>query len=162
MATMNPPKHDNRPGNMGDRHNASEPASTIDKAKDMASDLADRAKDAAHSAKDMAKDAVHSAKDMAKDAANAAEKKTDSAIHSVGSGMETLADKIRDKGPHEGVLGKASDRLAKGLESGGHYLQEEGIANIAEDLTDVIRRNPIPALVVGIGLGFLLARATRS
>ena len=31
---------------------------------------------------------------------------------------------------------------------------------MAEDLTDLIRRNPIPALLVGVGLGFLLARAT--
>jgi len=156
MATMNPVKHDGRQGNMGDRHNANDPGmSTADKAKDLAADIADRAKDAA-------KDAAHSARDMAKDAANAAERRTDSALHSVGEGMESLADKIRDKGPHEGVLGTASDRLAKGLESSGHYLQEEGIAGIADDLTDVIRRNPIPALLVGIGLGFLLARATRS
>jgi len=159
MATMNPMKHDARPNNPGDRHTDAEKSaadkSTVDKAKDYASDLADKAKD-------MAKDAAHSAKDMAKDAANTAEKKTDSAIHSVGSGMESLAGSIREKGPHEGTLGSATNRLAQTLESGGHYLKEEGIASIAEDLTDVIRRNPVPALLVGIGLGFLLARATRS
>ena len=154
MATMNPAKHDARQNNPGDRHNDAD-KSTVDKAKDYASDLADRAKD-------MAKDAAHSARDMAKDAANTAEKKTDSAIHSVGSGMESLAGTIREKGPHEGTLGSATSRLAQTLESGGHYLKEEGIGSIAEDLTDVIRRNPVPALLVGIGLGFLLASATRS
>jgi len=166
MATMNPTKHDGRQGNMGDRHNAQDAgASTMDKAKDMASDFADKAKDvakdAAHGVRDMAKDAAHNVRDMAKDAASTAEKKTDSALHSVGSSMEDLAGTIREKGPHEGVLGSASDRLAKTLESGGHYLQEEGIASMAEDVTNLIRRNPVPALFVGIGLGYLLARATR-
>jgi uncharacterized membrane-anchored protein YhcB (DUF1043 family) len=32
---------------------------------------------------------------------------------------------------------------------------------MAEDLTSLIRRNPIPAMLVGVGLGFLLARMTR-
>jgi hypothetical protein len=30
---------------------------------------------------------------------------------------------------------------------------------MAEDVTNLIRRNPIPALLIGIGAGFLLARA---
>ena len=30
---------------------------------------------------------------------------------------------------------------------------------IANDVTNLIKRNPIPALFVGIGVGFLLARA---
>ena len=29
-------------------------------------------------------------------------------------------------------------------------------------MTNMIRRNPIPAVLIGIGIGFLLARATRS
>jgi hypothetical protein len=33
---------------------------------------------------------------------------------------------------------------------------------MADDLSGVIRRNPIPALLIGIGIGFLLARSTRS
>jgi uncharacterized membrane-anchored protein YhcB (DUF1043 family) len=33
---------------------------------------------------------------------------------------------------------------------------------MTDDLTNLIRRNPIPALFVGIGIGFLLARVTRS
>jgi len=174
MATMNPMKPDARQGNAGDRHNAPDHGhSPMDKAKDMAADLGDKAKDTAHTigdkAKDIAhnigdkaKDAAHNVRDMAKDAASTAEKKTDSALHSVGSGMEDLAGTIREKGPHDGMLGQASNRLAKGLESGGHYLQEEGIAGLADDFTSMIRRNPVPALFVGIGLGFLLARATRS
>ena len=33
---------------------------------------------------------------------------------------------------------------------------------MADDLTTLIKNNPIPALLVGVGIGFLLARITRS
>ena len=36
------------------------------------------------------------------------------------------------------------------------------LREIGDDLTNLIRRNPIPALLLGVGVGFLLARAIRS
>ena len=39
------------------------------------------------------------------------------------------------------------------------YLQEEGIKDIAEDVTNMIRRNPIPALLIGVAAGYLAGRA---
>jgi hypothetical protein len=59
------------------------------------------------------------------------------------------------------MLGSASSSLARTLEQGGEYLEHEGLSGISKDLTNVIRRNPIPALCIGIGLGFILARAMR-
>jgi hypothetical protein len=52
--------------------------------------------------------------------------------------------------------------VAETLDSGGRYLKEEGMTGMANDLTDMIKRNPIPALLVGVCLGVLIARATRS
>jgi hypothetical protein len=46
------------------------------------------------------------------------------------------------------------------LETGGQYLEQEGLKGIAEDVTNVIRRNPLATLLIGVGLGFILARAT--
>jgi hypothetical protein len=48
--------------------------------------------------------------------------------------------------------------VAGTLESGGRYLEEQGLGGIAEDVTGLIRRNPIPAVLIGVGLGFMLAR----
>jgi hypothetical protein len=48
------------------------------------------------------------------------------------------------------------------LESGGRYLQQEGLSGIMDDVTELVKRNPIPALLLGIGIGFILARATSS
>jgi hypothetical protein len=74
--------------------------------------------------------------------------------------MRSLGETIRDKGPHEGVMGSATSSLAGCLENTGQYLQHEGLAGIAEDVTNLIRKNPIPALLLGVGLGFIVARAT--
>jgi hypothetical protein len=82
--------------------------------------------------------------------------KAQDATASVGSGLKHLSDAVRDKAPS----GSTTDAVANTLESTGRYLQEEGLAGAAEDLTGLIRRNPIPALLIGIGFGFLLAQAT--
>src|SRR6185295_615756 len=60
----------------------------------------------------------------------------------------TVAEKAKDVG---------SSVVANSLESTGRYLQEEGLKGIADDMTNMIRRNPIPALLVGVGVGFLIA-----
>jgi len=80
----------------------------------------------------------------------------------VGSGMSSAAESIRQHTPDSGMLHNAADRVAETLDSGGRYLREEGLTGMAGDLTDLIKRNPIPALLIGICLGALIARATRS
>jgi len=74
--------------------------------------------------------------------------------------MQSLASTMRENLPREGVLGNAASTVVGGLESTGRYLEREGLQGIGEDLTGLIRRNPVPAMLVGIGLGFLLARIT--
>jgi hypothetical protein len=119
-----------------------------DKAREMASNVADKARDAASNVAD-----------KAKDAASTLGQKAEDATHAVGSGMQSLAGTMRDKLPQSGPLGAATSTLAGGLESTGRYLQEEGLKGVAEDMTNLIRRNPLPAMFLGIGLGFILARA---
>jgi hypothetical protein len=137
-------------------------SSVAEKAKDFGSSVADKAKDAASTVADKTKDAASSVAHTAGDVASTVGHKAEDATSAVGNGMTSLAGTIREKAPHEGMLGSASATLADTLESGGRYLQEEGLKGIADDLTNLIKRNPLPALLVGIGLGFLLARATRS
>ncbi|MFL5342886.1 MAG: hypothetical protein ACJ8F7_22355, partial [Gemmataceae bacterium] len=129
-----------------------------DKAQDMMGKVTDRAQDIASKVSDRAQDVANRARDMAQNAGQKAEDVT----HRAGSAMESLGQTIRDRGPHEGTLGQVAGKAAENLSSAGHYLQEEGLQGIAEDLTDMVRRNPIPALLIGIGIGFLIARATSS
>jgi len=81
-----------------------------------------------------------------------------SATTAVASGLESLAGTIRDNTPHEGMLGTASQTVANTLESGGRYLKDHSPADMFNDVTDMIRKNPMTALMLGMGVGFLLAR----
>lgn len=125
--------------------------STMDKAKDAAGGVADKAKDVASNVADKAREYAQAAGDRA-----------DDLTARVGSGMESLGQSVRDHLPQSGAMGAVASRVAENLESSGKYLQEEGLGGMADDLSNLIRRNPVPALLVGIGIGFLLARATRS
>jgi hypothetical protein len=87
--------------------------------------------------------------------------KADDAVGSVGCGMTSLADTLRQKGPEQGVLGTVTSTTAETLDTTGRYLRDQGVTGMADDVTNMIRRNPGPALLVGLGVGFLLAYAIR-
>jgi F0F1-type ATP synthase assembly protein I len=127
-----------------------------------AADVKNKAKDAASSVAEKARDVASSVAGQAKDVASGIGERASEATTNVGSGMQSLAGTIRDKAPHEGMVGAAASSVANALESGGKYLQEQGLGGMGRDLTNLIRRNPIPAMLVGVGIGYLLARATRS
>jgi len=128
----------------------------------MASGLTDKAKDTASNLYDKAKDAASGLADRAGSVASGAMDKAEDATGAMGHGMRSLADTIDRGGPDGGMLGTAASAVADSLRTGGEYLEQHGLSGIADDLTDLIKRNPIPALFVGIGIGYLLARATRS
>jgi hypothetical protein len=132
----------------------------VDRTKEAATGVAEKARDVASNVVDRTKDAASTAADTAREWASTAGKKAEGALGSVASGMTSLAGTVRENLPHEGTIGNATDYVADALESGGRYLQQEGFSGMAEDLTGLIRRNPIPALLVGIGLGYLIARST--
>jgi hypothetical protein len=104
------------------------------------------------------KSMTEAAGDLAREAGNKAE----SAVGAMGCGMQSLAQNIREHTPESGIVGSAASAVADTLDRGGHYLESQGLKGMAQDVTNLIRRNPIPALFIGIGLGFLIARATRS
>jgi hypothetical protein len=126
------------------------------------SSVKNKMEEAGTAAAQKGKELASQAADKAKELAHAAGEKADDAAAAVGSSMQSAAGTIRDKGPHGGMLGAATSRVAGTLESGGQYLKEEGVTGMMEDLGSLIRRNPIPALLVGLGIGYLLGHATRS
>jgi hypothetical protein len=48
------------------------------------------------------------------------------------------------------------------MEAGGKYLEEQGMTGLVDDVAGLIKRNPVPSILVGVGLGILIARAIRS
>lgn len=140
---------------------ANTPSNIKHQGQETASNVADKAKDTAGNLVDKAKQAASTVADKARDIASNVGDHVESGVSAVGKGMESLAGTIRDRGPSGGVFGGAASGVASALDTSGRYLEEQGLSGMAEDLTNLIRRNPIPAMLVGVGLGFLLARMTR-
>ena len=60
----------------------------------------------------------------------------------------------------QGALSTAATAVAGGVESASSYLHEKKFGEMATDLTALIRRYPVSSLLIGVGLGYLLARCT--
>jgi len=75
--------------------------------------------------------------------------------------MASLGHTVRDNLPHDGMVGQAADAVAGSLESGGRYLQQHSPADMWNDVTDLVRKNPMTCLMIGLGFGFLLARLVK-
>jgi len=144
-----------------------------DKAKEAANTAFDKTKEAAHTAYDKTKEATGTMLDKAKEtassvgdaigsAASSAGKTADRLAASAGTGVKHLGETIREKGPHDGMLAGATQAVGNTLEEGGKYLEQEGFSGMMDDVTDLIRRNPVPAVLVGIGIGFLIGRTLGS
>jgi uncharacterized protein YjbJ (UPF0337 family) len=56
------------------------------------------------------------------------------------------------------MAGSAATAVTDTAAGVGTYVQEKGLQGLSEDLTQLIRRYPVPALLVGLGIGFVLAR----
>lgn len=84
--------------------------------------------------------------------------KADHAAMAAGEKLQATADMIRDKAPHEGKIGTAAGAVAERLEGAGTYLQEQGLSGAIEDVGTLIRRYPVQSLLLGLSVGYLLAR----
>jgi hypothetical protein len=137
-------------------------AKAAEHASTLAGQASEKAKDLASSAADKARDVASSAAQTARTAASAVGREAEDLTERFGGSVASMGDSIRRNAPREGYLGQAAGALADTVESGGRYIEREGLSGMADDLTTLVKNNPIPALLVGFGLGFLLARITRS
>jgi ABC-type transporter Mla subunit MlaD len=129
---------------------------------------ADKAHDAVDAARDKAADLADQAQKVSAQVADQAQKvgaqvadKADAATTTVGEKMTDVAQTIRDKAPTSGPVADAADTAAETLERAGTYLREQDLSGIRADLEGIIRRHPIESLLIGLGVGYLLARSRR-
>jgi ElaB/YqjD/DUF883 family membrane-anchored ribosome-binding protein len=109
--------------------------------KNKGQELANEAKDVVSAGVEKAKDLASAGVEKAKELGRAAANRADEAVSSVGSGVRSVGDTI---------------------EHGGKYLEEHSLGDMASDLGGLIKRNPVPAVLVAVCVGFLLSRAFRS
>jgi uncharacterized protein YjbJ (UPF0337 family) len=90
-----------------------------------------------------------------------ATQKANQAAPVIGEKMKSLANVIREKAPREGSVGTTATKVAAGLESASDYLQYKKFDHLGEDFRGLVRRYPLRSLLIGLGLGFLLAGRNR-
>ena len=105
--------------------------------------------------------AVASLTAKAQEVGATAASKASEAATAVGEQIGSLAGVIRDHAPHDGAIATAATTVAGGLESASTYLKAKDYENLATDLTALVRSYPVQALLVGVGLGYLLARGAK-
>jgi ElaB/YqjD/DUF883 family membrane-anchored ribosome-binding protein len=125
----------------------------------MKKDHAAQAKEAAGQAFDKTKEAAGQVGEAAQQVAQAVGQKAEDATAAVGQGIQHAAEGVREYGPHQGMLGGATQTVADTLASTGKYLEDKNLSGMVNDVTGLIRRNPIPAVLIGLGVGFLIGRA---
>jgi ABC-type transporter Mla subunit MlaD len=122
---------------------------------------ADTAQGAIDTMRDKAEDVVGDVKDKATQVGSQVADKADAATTTVGEKMTDVAQTIRQNAPTSGPIADAADSAADTLQRAGSYLQEQDLADMRADLEGLIRRHPIESLLIGFGLGYLLARGMR-
>jgi len=127
------------------------------KAQDFAQSAGQKAQELAQAAGQKVQDAGHRIQDAAASVGHRAE----DATAALGNRIQSAAGNVRENLPHEGFLGKASEAVADTLDQTGRYIEERNLRGMGEDITQVIRRNPIPSVLVAVGLGYLLGRTLR-
>ena len=129
-----------------------------DKAKETAASVGELASNAASAVGAMASQAACDAGAMASQAACDVGKKADNLTASAGVGIQQWGDRLSKNVPHDGVLGSASQAFAKTIKDGGEYLEDAKLSGMTEDLAQLVRRNPIPAVLIALGLGWFVGR----
>ena len=123
---------------------------------------ANKAREAAASVGEMANQAACAVGSMASHAACDVGKKADDLTASAGIGIQELGDRLSKNTPHSGVLGSASQAVARSVKDSGEYLEGAKLSGMTEDFAQLIRKNPLPAVFIALGLGWFVARKLRS
>ena len=130
---------------------------TTDKVHATVDTVADKAQQVADKVQDVGAQVADKAQDLGTQAVNQA----DAATTTVGEKMTDVAQTIRDNAPTSGPIANAAGTAADTLEQAGSYLKEQDLSEMRADVEGIIRRYPVQSLLVGLGVGYLLARSMR-
>ena len=116
-------------------------ATVTSAAQNVASHVAETAGTAATKAQEMAGAAASTVTSAAQDVASR-----------VAETAGTAATKAQE------MAGAAASTVTDTVAGARTYVQEQGVQTLPDDLAGLIRRHPVPALLIGLGIGWLLSR----
>ena len=71
--------------------------------------------------------------------------------HAAESIRREARETTKDSSAHQ-----TADEVAKGLEKAAHYLNTNSVEQMGSEATKVVRQNPVPALLVALGIGMVI------
>jgi hypothetical protein len=125
--------------------------SGIENAADRAKSGVDRVGDAASEAREAAGGVIDSVKQNAQSA-------KDTAVEYAGQARDKVREWAGDAGRG---LGHSADRFQH-LAEDAYEAAGDRIHHFGREVNIMVRRHPIPALLIGFGLGMLIGRMTRA
>lgn len=120
------------------------------------------AKNAAGYMADQSKNLANSASQQISAAASYLDDQAEQATTSVGGGLKAAGAAVQNWTPEDGPFANASRTVADSLSKSGEYLEQSGFKGLESDIAALVRNNPIPAFLMGVGLGYLLSRLSHS
>lgn len=109
----------------------------------------------------MAGAAVSAVEKMASHTAENISDDADYLASSAGRGVQRIGEQLSRVAPDSGIVGDVSQSVVRTLTEGGEYLEGSKLSGLRQDLTKVISRNPIPTILISIGLGWIASRMLR-
>lgn len=104
--------------------------------------------------------AIDKARGTVEDGVASAQHTLESTVEKAKDAAATAAHNVADAANYVGHKAEqATSSVGSALENTGQYLKNDGLHHMLNDVTDIIRRNPVPAMLIGVGIGFLFAQA---
>lgn len=135
--------------------------SPIERGREAGEEGAERVAGAAQRVAERTREMARDVRSRASEIGSRVVRRTDAVMNAAGERIESLGHTLRERAPEEGAVGRVIGRTGQALERGGLYLQESTPTDVRMDLEDAMRRRPIATLLIGAGIGFMLARMLR-
>jgi hypothetical protein len=94
--------------------------------------------------------------------ASTVKEKAGDIAEAAGQAVGQAREKVQEWGSEAAGMMSGAKETVQDWASAGAEWTGENAKEVGQEVTRMIRRYPIPALLVGFAAGFLLARATRS
>ncbi|MBS0154421.1 MAG: hypothetical protein JSS38_07495 [Nitrospira sp.] len=88
-------------------------------------------------------------------ASDKAREATETVANTIAEASETIQGRLRETGKE---VGEVVNAVSEKVRSSAQYLEDSSVQDVVEDVTVLIKRYPIHAILIGAGIGFLLAR----
>ncbi len=113
-------------------------------------------------AEDAAQRAGEKARQVSEDVGEMAQRGSDKArqvAERVGDEIAGASDRIQEKLRETGKgVGEVVNTVSEKVRSSAQYLEDSSVEDVIEDATVLVKRYPIHAVLLGVGIGFLLGR----